>query len=160
MTTSAGRNEQSDALGIVRRAMLILFVFAMLGTGTELVLLDHTEGFWQLAPLLLIGASLIVLAWHVVDRRRASVRAFQGIMLLCVASGVVGLVLHYRGNVEFEREMYPNLSGLELFWGAMTGATPSLAPGTMTLLGLLGLLYTYGHPALTSSTESVSTSTG
>ena len=149
-----------DTLRIVRRAMLALFVFATLGTGGELVLLEHTEGFWQLAPLLLIGASLVALVWYAVGRRSPSLRLFQGMMLLCVASGVVGLVLHYRGNVEFEREMYPSLSGLQLFWGAMTGATPSLAPGTMTLLGLLGLLYTYRHPALTSSTEAVSTSTG
>jgi hypothetical protein len=57
--------------------------------------------------------------------------------------------------VEFELEMYPGLSGLELFREAMKGATPALAPGTMTILGLLGLAYTYGlaptnHPSESS----------
>jgi hypothetical protein len=69
-------------------------------------------------------------------------------MWLFVVSGLVGLWLHYKGNVEFEREMYPALAGLQLFKQAMTGATPSLAPGTMVQFGMLGLLYAFRHPAL------------
>jgi hypothetical protein len=65
------------------------------------------------------------------------------LMLLFVLSGLVGLALHYKGNVEFEREMYPTLAGWQLFKQAMTGATPALAPGTMSLFGLLGWLYTF-----------------
>ena len=70
--------------------------------------------------------------------------------ILFVLSGVVGLWLHYHGNVEFELEMYPGLAGFELFRESVTGATPTLAPGTMLELGLLGLLYTYRHPAWTA----------
>jgi hypothetical protein len=40
------------------------------------------------------------------------------------------------------------MKGLELFWEAMKGATPSLAPGVMAQLGLLGLACTYRHPLL------------
>ena len=68
-------------------------------------------------------------------------------------SGVVGLWLHYQGNTEFELEMYPSLEGLALFWEAIRGATPTLAPGTMLELGLLGLAYMYRHPVLTRSHE-------
>ena len=32
----------------------------------------------------------------------------------------------------------------------VSGATPTLAPGAMVELGLLGLAYTYRHPALGS----------
>jgi hypothetical protein len=50
--------------------------------------------------------------------------------------------------VEFELEMYPSMRGFELVAKTMTGATPVLAPGTMALLGLIGLSYTYKHPSL------------
>jgi hypothetical protein len=69
-------------------------------------------------------------------------------MLLCVAAGLVGVFLHYRGNVEFELEREPLLRGLALFREAVRGATPALAPGAMAQLGLLGLVYSYRHPAL------------
>lgn len=46
--------------------------------------------------------------------------------------------MHYQTNVEFEKEMYPGLEGLALFTKSMKGATPSLAPGAMIMLALIG----------------------
>ena len=69
-------------------------------------------------------------------------------MTALASTGLIGMGLHYDGNVEFEREMYPSIAGPTLFWGAITGATPALAPGTLVLLGTLGLICTYRHPAL------------
>jgi hypothetical protein len=121
----------------------------MLGTGTELLLVEHTEEVWQVVPLVLLGVSVAALALNAIARRRAAVRTFQATMLLLVLSGLVGLYQHYRANAEFELEMYPSLAGLALFWKAIHGtAPPSLAPATMIGLGLLGLLSTYRHPAL------------
>jgi hypothetical protein len=37
--------------------------------------------------------------------------------------------------------MAPALTGVALFREAMMGATPALAPGSMSMFGLLGLLY-------------------
>ncbi len=65
-----------------------------------------------------------------------------------LAAGAVGIWLHYAGNVEFEREMEPTMRGLHLFWQAMKGATPALAPGSLAHLGLFGLACTWRHPAL------------
>ena len=65
-----------------------------------------------------------------------------------VVSGAVGVWLHYRGNVEFELEMYPSMQGIELVQKTLTGATPVLAPGSMTLLGLIGLTHSYRHPCI------------
>ncbi len=132
----------------IHRFLLILFVIGAAGTGTELLLLGHTEDLWQWAPLVLLAGSLVTLGWRVVARGARSLRVFQGTMILFVLSGVVGLWLHYHGNAEFELEMYPALQGLELFRESLTGATPALAPGTMLELGLLGLAYTFRHPAL------------
>lgn len=131
----------------LRGFCLALFVLGVLGAGTELALLGHTESAWQWIPLILMGTSLAALGWRAFSRGPASLRAFQVLMALFVASGFLGLFLHYRGNAEFELEMYPSLGGAKLFWESITGATPALAPGTMIELGLLGLAYTFRHPA-------------
>ena len=141
-------HDDNSTVRTTRVLLLALFAFGVVGSGVELLLLEHTEDAWQLSPLILMGFALAVMVWLVLDQRRVSVRVFQAMMLLHVASGLIGLYLHYRGNVEFELEMYPGLSGMALFWEALKGATPSLAPGTMLVLGLLGLLYTFQHPAL------------
>ena len=78
-------------------------------------------------------------------------KAFQALMVLYLLIGLLGVYLHYRGNVEFALERYPTLSGLKLMWKALRGATPALAPGALAQLGLLGLVYTYRHPALNGS---------
>jgi hypothetical protein len=113
--------------------------------------MGHTEDVLQLIPLLLIGLSLVTLAWYLLDASGLSLQVLRGIMLLSVASGALGSLLHYRGNVEFEIESTPGLSGFDLFKESVTGATPALAPGTMILLGALGLLYTLRHPHLRSA---------
>ena len=139
-------------LALLRRALLATYLFGAVGTAAELVLLEHYDDPWQWTPIALLGASLLVLAWRAARRgragERASVRAFRATMLVFAASGALGTLLHYRGNVEFERERQPSLGGLALFWEAMRGATPALAPGTMIQLALVGLAYTFRHPAL------------
>jgi hypothetical protein len=74
-------------------------------------------------------------------------------MLLFLIVGILGVFLHLRGNVEFALERDPSLSGLKLVWKALRGATPALAPGALTQLGLLGLVFTYRHPALAGGNE-------
>ncbi|MBM2806157.1 MAG: hypothetical protein HW419_4050, partial [Deltaproteobacteria bacterium] len=71
------------------------------------------------------------------------------LMLAFVVSGLVGVYFHFQGSAEFKLESNPTLSGMALFWEAIRGkAPPLLAPGAMVQLGLLGLVYTYKHPAL------------
>ena len=141
----------STTLGTIRWFLMGILLMGLLGTGVELLLLGHTEGFWQWVPLLLIAIGLFVLSWGLLYPGRRNIRLLQGTMLLFVLSGLVGLILHYQGNAEFELEMYPSLKGLELLWEASRGATPTLAPGTMIQLGLLGWVYTIRHPQLGSS---------
>lgn len=131
----------------LRRVLAALFLFGSVGTAAELVLLEHTEDAWQKAPLVLIAIACVVLALLSIRPSAAGVRTFKLAMVAFIASGMVGLGLHYQGNVEFELELQPDASGFRLFWEAMKGATPVLAPGTMALLGALGLTYTYRHPA-------------
>jgi len=133
--------------------LLAILALGIVGTGAELYLLDHMEEFVQWIPLVVLGASLVAVAWVALRLSRISLRFLQAMMGISVVSGLIGLLQHYRGNVEFELEMYPSIAGTELFWKAITGATPALSPGTMIMLGLLGLAYCYRHPTLSTKTE-------
>ena len=126
----------------LRRILAVLFLFGSVGTAAELLLLEHVEGAWQQVPLVLIALACVLLAGLAIRPFPAGVRLFQLTMVAFLLSGVVGIGLHYQGNVEFERELAPDASGLPLVWEALKGATPALAPGTMTLLGALGLTCT------------------
>jgi hypothetical protein len=140
--------EPAATLSLVRKLLLAALVAGIVGTEVELFLLEHTDGPWQLTPIILLGFSIGVLIWHVLTRSAASVRVLQGTMLLFLVAGVTGVIMHYRGNVEFELERSPGLSGLALFKETMMGATPALAPGAMIQQALVGLAYAFRHPSL------------
>lgn len=121
----------------------------MIGTAADLLLLQHYESAWQLAPLMLIGVGLITSAACAWSGRPGILIAWRVLMVLFVAAGLLGIVLHYFGNVEFQKEIDPSQAGWTLFMNAMTAkAPPALAPAVMVQTGLLGLLYTYHHPVL------------
>jgi hypothetical protein len=141
----------------LRTLLLITLLVSLIGTTVELLLLEHFEDVWQWAPIVLMAASLLTLGWFALARAPASLNVLRGLMVLSALSGLVGVLLHYRGNVEFELEMYPDLSGWKLFKDAMMGATPALAPGAMLQIGLVGLAWTFRHPAFKSGTNAQST---
>ena len=132
----------------MRRGILLIFVLGTVGLGTELLLLGHFEEWRQQVPLALLALGLVLLAARMLYRRAIILRLFRLTMLVFVLGGMVGLWFHLSANMEFELEMYPTLSGLELLSKALGGAMPALAPGALIQLGLVGFLYTYQHPAL------------
>jgi hypothetical protein len=133
---------------IIGSLILPILFFGLLGTGAELLLLQHTGSWWELIPLALIGLALVILTWNAITQHPASVRSVQGIMALFLFAGVAGIVLHYQSSMEFKLETNAALSGWTLFWAVMSAKTPpALAPGTMIQLGLLGFAYSYQHPA-------------
>ena len=141
--------------GRLRRILLLLVVLSTVGLLVELLLLEHYEEPWQWAPLVLLAVSLAPTMILLLRSSSGAVRVFRATMLLCLVAGALGVLLHYRGNVEFERERDPSLSGLALVWEALRGATPSLAPGAMAQLGLLGLAITWRHPAARRRTSTL-----
>lgn len=154
-------SRRDDAAPVLRRALLAVLVLGSIGTLAELWLIGHFEDRWQLAPLVQLGAVAAAGALVAFRPGRGTLRTFQAVLGACVVSGPLGQYWHYRGNAEFELEVFPNMEGLELFGEAMSGATPVLAPGTMTVIGLVGLIYTWRHPALNppQSTSSERTTT-
>ena len=125
--------------GRTRRFLYAILLAGLAGTGTELLLLGHFEDAWQFVPLVLIGTSVLTSGWRLLGNSPSALGAFRIVMALNIVSGGLGVYLHFRGNVAFEFERTPELSGFELFAAAMTGATPSLAPGAMAMLGAVGL---------------------
>jgi hypothetical protein len=144
---SAARDSNTGALSRLRRALLLILFAGLLVTGTDLILLEHFEDPLQYIPLILLGLGLVVLAWQAIHKGRASVRLLQVLMVLFLIAGFLGLVLHYRGSMEFQLEVNPDLSGLELFSKVIRAkAPPALGPSAMIYLGLLGLAYAYQYP--------------
>jgi hypothetical protein len=94
----------SRTLALLRRFVLVLWFAGLLGTSAELLLLGHTDGAWQLVPLVLFAAGLLAFAWLAMAGRRASLLVFQGTLILFVASGFVGVLLHFQGKMDFKRE--------------------------------------------------------
>jgi hypothetical protein len=135
-------------LSVLRMALLTLLLLGNIGTLVELLLLKHTDGIWQLAPLMLSGATLLVLAWFGVTRSARALRALQVVMVCCFLSGGVGVVQHLRGNLGYAKDSNPSLSGRDLYIEAVMGSTPTLAPGMMVQLALIGLAFVFRHPRL------------
>jgi hypothetical protein len=145
----------------LRWLLLGLLVIGLIGTGVDLLLLDHHEDVWQLIPLILIGIALAVVAWHAAARDATSLRALQALMVLFIVAGAVGLVLHYRGNMEFQLELDPTQRGWTLFNKVIRAkAPPAMAPSAMAQLGLIGLIYAFRHPVRSSAGLSPVTTKG
>ena len=152
-----GATRESETLAAIRRLLLGALAIGVLGTTGELILLRHIDKPAQWIPLVFLGAALPVLIWHVAAPSAASIRVLQGLMLGFIALGVIGVGFHYDGNVEFERELHPDERGWTFIRKTVAGATPVLAPGSMVLLGLVGLAHAYHHPRRGSSRREIET---
>lgn len=143
-----GNRDTDGTLANVRRVLLLILFIGIVGLTVELLFLAHDEEATQLIPLVLLGLGFAVALWHAVRQSAASLMALQIVMVLFVAAGGLGIFMHYGASVEFQRELDPSIGGMALFWKAMAAKTPPpLAPGSMSQLGLIGLAYSYGHPA-------------
>lgn len=130
-------------LATLRRLLLGILLFGLVGTATELLLIGHDEDAWQLIPLVVLAIAILASLWMVTTRFTRSTPAtplFRAAMVLLMLSGAMGSVLHYRANMEFKLDMDPSMGGFALFSSVVQAKSPpALAPGNMALLGLLGL---------------------
>jgi hypothetical protein len=142
-----GTLSEPETLAFIRRLLLLSLATGIVGTGGELLLLGHVESLTQWIPVAALGVAVPVLIWHSAAPGRLSVRTLQVLMAVFIVCGVVGVGLHYDGNVEFEQELHPNEARLTSLRHTVAGATPLLAPGSMVLLGLVGAAHAYRHPS-------------
>ena len=153
MTVETGHetptSRESAVLRKVRIMLLGIVALGITGTSVELTLLGHFEEPAQSVPLVVLSGCLAVIIWHFLSPTATSVRMTRVAMMLLIVTAVVGVGLHFQGNLEFKRELYPELAGLDLFVESVTGVTPVFAPGSMLLLGFIGLTHTFRDPCLT-----------
>lgn len=137
----------TDVLSRLRAILLGIVAVIAVGLLVELSLLDHRDSATQWIPFFVLAFVLVVTT--VVWRRPTvtTIRLFQVTMAIALVTGLLGVVLHYRGNVEFETERDSSLHGSQLMWEALHGATPALAPGALVQLALVGFAFAYRHPA-------------
>ncbi len=141
---------QPGTVGHLRLLLLALSTFICLMTPLELLLLNHLEKPWQWIPFVALGA--LAVANAVVWRRpsASTVRGYQGLMLVMLVVGLLGVFFHLRQNYGMSLELAPEAVGWGRIQETLKGAAPALAPGLFAQLGLLGLIFTYHHPALES----------
>ena len=137
-----------STLARIRTWLLGLLVLQLVGLLTELLLLEHYEDLLQWIPLAAIAITLMLIAWHVVRPHVINVRTMQAVMAAFVLIGMMGIGLHLLGAAEFQMEIDPSQSPWTVLHKALRAqAPPALAPGVMVQMGLLGLVYSYRHPA-------------
>lgn len=140
-------NPTPETPSVLRRILLTILAFGIVGLVPELLLLEHLKSPTQLIPfaLLLLMAAGVGLVYF--RPNRTNLRLFQGLMILVALGGLMGVWEHLEGNLEYVRELSPTLSGFPLLWKALHKGAPVLAPGVMLQMALLGLAFTFRHPA-------------
>lgn len=135
-------------LARLRRFLFGLAAFICVGTMVELALAEHWDGPVQLLPFLLAALSLIAIGAVLINPQQGRLRLLRWITAITLAGSLFGVFEHVEHNIEFALEIRPNAAVGDVFWEALAGANPLLAPGILAFMALLALAATYYHPAL------------
>ena len=142
-------DQQSIYLRRLRAVIAALYILMAVGLIAELLITEHSEDFWQALPIGLAGAGIVALILSAIFPVRFLFWSLQLVLVLQILSAGAGVYFHHKVREEFQLEAYPDLSGWALFKEAFSQRNPPpLAPGAMALTGLLGLAWSYRHPAL------------
>jgi hypothetical protein len=133
----------AEVLRRLRRFLLVLSLFLFGGALVELWLVGHTEEFVQWIAFVLAGAGALSVALTLLHFRASTVRILRVCMLVIALGSLVGMYLHFSGNVELAREIQPDSSTAQLVWRGLQGGNPLLAPGVLAVAALLALSATY-----------------
>ncbi len=135
---------QDRALSTIRNIILAVLTLGMAGLLAELALIAHYEDVTQWIPIALLAVGIIVVALDLGLARGWTQLLVQLSMVLILAAGVLGIYFHFSGSREFQLEMDPQMGGSTLVWHVLRAKSPpTLAPGSMVQLGILGLGYAY-----------------
>lgn len=131
-------------LSTITTILAAVLLFGMAGLLAELALIAHYEDAAQGIPIALLAAGLIAVLAEIALRRGWTQLLLQLTMVLIVGAGLLGVYFHFNGSREFQLEMDPQMSGTNLVWHVLRAKSPpTLAPGSMVQLGILGLGYAY-----------------
>ena len=132
----------------LRTFLLGLAGWMCIGTIVELFLAKHTEDPIQFLPFLLCGMGLIAVVAALWRPQRGILIALRGVMGLLMLGSLFGMYEHLASNFAFELEMRPSAVWSDVWFQALRGAAPLLAPGILALAAIIAIAATYAHPAL------------
>jgi len=132
----------------LRTFLLWLAGSMCIGTTVELFLAKHYEDPLQLLPFVLCGVGLIAVAAVLRRQQRARLLALRGVMSLLLLVSLLGIYEHLVNNFAFELEMRPSAVWSDVWFQALRGAAPLLAPGILAVAAVVAIAATYAHPAL------------
>jgi hypothetical protein len=69
-------------------------------------------------------------------------------MSLLLLGSLLGVYEHLVNNFAFELEMRPSAVWSDVWFQALRGAAPLLAPGILAVAAVVAIAATYAHPAL------------
>lgn len=132
----------------LRTFLLVLAGWMCVGTSVELFLAKHTKDPMQFVPFVLCGLGLIVVVAALLRPRRGTLIALRGVMGLLMAGSLLGIYEHVANNLAFELDLRPGAVWSDVWFEALRGAAPLLAPGILALAAIIAIAATYEHPAL------------
>jgi hypothetical protein len=133
------------------RLRLLLLTLALLtcaGIALELWFADHDQELVQLLPFAVCGAGAVSVLTVMARPSPLTIWPMRAMMLASVGVSALGLWEHLEANYGFERDIRPTAPSTDVFWHALHGSAPTLAPGSLALIALLAIGATLGHPAL------------
>ena len=125
----------------LKYVILYTLIFFLFGSLIELYLIKHYEDIIQIIPIFCLGVSLgslLILYFRV---SKLTINLFKGSLSVISFVGLLGVILHLNSNFQFEKEMRPSSSTMDLFIESLSGALPALAPLNLVLLAMVGYSY-------------------
>lgn len=125
----------------LKYVILYTLIFFLFGSLIELYLINHYEDTFQIIPIFCLGVSLgslIILYFRV---SKLTINLFKASLLVISFVGLLGVILHLNSNFQFEKEIKPSSSTMDLFIESLSGALPALAPLNLVLLAMVGYSY-------------------
>lgn len=135
----------------LRQFLLLLAGFLCLGTMVELGLIEHWDDPPQILPFVLCGLGLIAVVWFLIQPKYKTARLLRWIMGITLAGSLFGIFEHVEHNIGFALEIRPNATLGDVFFEALGGVNPLLAPGMLAVAALLAIAATYYHPVMSNN---------
>lgn len=140
--------DEPRTLRRIRRFLVSLSAFVLVGSLIELSLTEHMESTVQQIPFVLCVLGLVSLGIAALRPSRWTLRVLRVVMALVALGSLFGVYEHFEHNLAFELEIRPNASAGDVLLESLQGANPLLAPGILALAAILAAAATYDHPVL------------
>jgi hypothetical protein len=129
-----------------RRFLLVVASGTFCFVPIELALSEHTGSTMQWVPFAVSGLALSALTFWRFNRTKWAFITVKTVMIVSCASSLLGVVEHFKHNLEFELEIRPGIGWSDVLVETISGASPLLAPGILFLAGILVLAALYRWP--------------